>query len=113
MAVRFKQLLWGTALAGTLSLSPNTFAMQDSAAQTPPAASKAPMTKPSDQEIADAKSKGMVWANKSSKSYHKAESKYFGKSKHSEFMTEEDAQKAGFHEAKEPMKKSTAPTDNK
>ena len=51
-------------------------------------------------EIADAKAKGLVWVNTSSKVYHKAGDKYYGATKHGEFMTEADAQKMGAHLAK-------------
>jgi hypothetical protein len=54
---------------------------------------------PTDAQIADAKAKGMVWANRSSKVYHK-DDKYYGKTKNGEFMTEADATKAGYHLAK-------------
>src|SRR5689334_8420399 len=55
---------------------------------------------PTDKEIADAKVKGMVWVNTSSKVYHKESSKYYGKTKHGKFMSEDEAKKAGNHEAK-------------
>ena len=54
---------------------------------------------PSDSEIADAKTKGMVWVNTSSKIYHK-EGKFYGKTKRGKFMSEDDAKKAGYREAK-------------
>ena len=54
---------------------------------------------PSDSEIADAKAKGLVWVNPSSKIYHK-EGKFYGKTKRGKFMSEDDAKKAGYREAK-------------
>ncbi len=54
---------------------------------------------PSDSEIADAKAKGLVWVNSSSKIYHK-EGKFYGKTKRGKFMSEDDAKKAGYREAK-------------
>jgi hypothetical protein len=85
-------------------------------AKTPPkaAATKAAATTaPTDADIADAKSKGLVWVNTGSdtKAYHKSDDKYFGKTKKGKFMNEPDAQKAGYHLAKESpigKKKTTA-----
>ena len=54
---------------------------------------------PTDKEIADAKAKGDVWVNLSSKIYHK-EGKFYGKTKRGKFMSEDDAKKAGYREAK-------------
>lgn len=81
-----------------------------SLAQTPPAkdskGSKTTSAKasevteaPTDREIADAKAKGDVWVNLSSKIYHK-DGKFYGKTKRGKFMSEDDAKKAGYREAK-------------
>ena len=71
---------------------------------------------PTDQEIATAKEKGMVWVNLSSKVYHK-EGKFYGKTKRGEFMSEDDAKKAGYREAKNETstkaKSKTADTKQK
>ena len=53
---------------------------------------------PTEQEITDAKAKGMVWVNTSTKVYNK-EGKFYGKTKKGKFMTEEDAQKAAYKAA--------------
>lgn len=42
---------------------------------------------------------GMVWANTQSKVYHKEGGRYYGKTKNGQWMTEEDAIKAGYKEA--------------
>jgi hypothetical protein len=59
---------------------------------------------PTDAEIADAKTKGLVWVNTSTKVYHK-DGAYFGKTKKGKFMTEDEATKAGYKAAKDPVTK--------
>ena len=59
---------------------------------------------PTDREIADAKAKGMVWVNTSTKVYHK-DGQFYGKTKKGKFMTEDDAKKAGNRLAHEPVAK--------
>jgi hypothetical protein len=44
---------------------------------------------------------GKVWVNSNTKVYHKEGDPWYGKTKHGEYMTEADAQKAGNHLAKE------------
>jgi len=53
----------------------------------------------SSNEIANAKSRGLVWVNTDSKVYHK-DGRYYGNTKQGKFMTEADAQKAGYKAAK-------------
>jgi hypothetical protein len=78
--------------------------------------SKAPAAKSmpspvSDKDIADAKAKGLVWVNTNTKVYHK-DGEFYGKTKQGKFMTQADAQKAGYREAKPSgaKKKTSAPT---
>jgi hypothetical protein len=102
-----RKLMLCIALAG-MTLIPGTLpAFQaksaSKAATTAPAAGA-----PGDKDIADAKAKGLVWVNTSSKVYHK-DGQFYGKTKQGKFMTEADAQKGGYREAKpSPIsKKST------
>ncbi len=62
-----------------------------------------PTANASDADIAAAKASGKVWVNtgSSTKAYHNSSSKYYGKTKQGQFMSEADAQKAGYHLAKD------------
>jgi hypothetical protein len=44
--------------------------------------------------------KGMVWVNTDSGVFHREGDRWYGKTKDGKFMSEEDAKKAGYHEAK-------------
>jgi hypothetical protein len=44
--------------------------------------------------------KGMVWVNTASGIYHREGDQWYGKTKDGKFMSEEEAKKAGYHEAK-------------
>lgn len=120
MKLKSRLTILTTALAAALSLAVGAMAQTPAApaaTATPSAkatkkASTAPKEKPTAKpaptaaEIADAQAKGMVWVNLGTKVYYKS-GKYYGKTKKGEFMTEADAQKAGYKAAAEPVAKKT------
>ncbi len=68
---------------------------------------KAPATPPpSAADIADAKSKGLVWVNLHTGKYHKSDAATYGTTKSGKFMSEADAQAAGYKAAQEPTAKA-------
>ena len=71
-------------------------------AKTAPATTTPPKTVGSDVVAQTPPVKGMVWVNTSTKVFHREGDKWYGKTKAGKFMTEADALKAGFREAKEP-----------
>ena len=101
----------GPALQG-ISLAQTTPAKDSKTSKTPNAKASPATAAPTDKEIADAKAKGEVWVNLSSKIYHK-EGKFYGKTKRGKFMTEDEAKKAGYREAKtETAPKAKAKTSD-
>jgi hypothetical protein len=56
---------------------------------------------PSAQDIANAKSEGLVWVNLDTRRYHK-DGEFYGKTKRGKFINEDGAKKEGFHEAEQP-----------
>ena len=99
-----------TAFAAVLSIAGLGMAQAPATATTDQtkASTKTKVAKtvpaPTAQEIADAKAKGMVWVNTSTKIYHK-DGQFYGATKHGKFMTEDAAKQSGFKAAKEPAAK--------
>ncbi len=77
-------------------------------AATPPAAATAPPATKTASTPATAQQppvKGMVWVNLDTKVFHREGDRYYGNTKNGKFMTEADAVKAGYREAKTRAKK--------
>lgn len=71
-------------------------------APAPAAPAIAPSSKPTTaQQTPPANNSGMVWVNAVSGVYHKPGTHWYGKTKKGKYMTEADAQKAGYRPAKE------------
>ena len=104
-----KSLIANSALAAMLTLSGSASAYQ---APGKTATKPAPVPVASEKEIADAKSKGLVWVNASTKVYHK-DGQFYGKTKQGKFMTEADALKAGYRAAKDSPVGAKKPSPGK
>src|ERR1039458_8436167 len=103
--MKSKKWILTTAFAAALSMAGLGMAQAPATAQVPAAGTdqakattKMKAVKaapaPTEQEITDAKAKGLVWGNTTAKVYHK-EGALYGKTKHGKFMTEEDAKAKG------------------
>jgi competence protein ComEA len=86
------------------SAAPTASAVAPVAPAPTPKPAKAPKATPAPSTTTAAPATppqpGMVWANTSTKVFHREGDRYYGNTKHGKWMTEEDAVKAGYHEAK-------------
>jgi len=104
----------GTTAAAPAPVTPKPAAAPAPAPAAPaaaPAAKPAPAPKPaapaSTMTPQTPPSPGMVWVNTETKVFHREGDKWYGNTKHGKWMTEADAVKAGYREAKKaaPPKK--------
>ena len=70
----------------------------------PPAAAAGAKTTSAPMVAQQPPVKGMVWVNTSTKVFHREGDRYYGATKAGKFMTEADAVKAGYREAKSEAK---------
>jgi hypothetical protein len=93
-----------------LQLSPGqSFGMQDPPAKRASKKSNKDGTTskaPSDQEVGNARSEGLVWIDSDKRVYYK-QGDLYGRTKHGKFATEDDAKKEGIFEAKQTAEKTT------
>ena len=85
-----------TAAAGTTAAATDT---KTAVVKDAKATKTAAVSAATDPQIKSAQASGQVWVNTESKVYHKS-GRWYGKTKQGKFMSEADAQKAGFHEDK-------------
>src|ERR1700687_1180339 len=99
----------GSAATSTASTAPARKSAPAAAAPASTPGRGAPASKTADtQQAPPANSAGMVWVNTDSGVYHKPGMRWYGKTKQGKYMTEADAQKAGYRvaAAAAPKKKS-------
>ncbi len=106
--MRLKYAFLAIAVATGLTLSAQTPAPKTDAKAPAATTKKEVMPPPTAAQIADAKTKGMVWVNLNTKVYHK-DGEFFGNTKNGKFMTEDDAKKGGYKLAQEPPAKKAKP----
>ena len=120
IAAMIFSLLAGTAMAQTVSGTANAVGgavsgAASSAATATKNTAKAATSMVTGQYADEASAKAhcpadtVVWANTSSKAYHLAGTKYYGKTKKGAYMCQKDADSSGYHGPKVKVAKATVP----
>ena|ERR1700761_2664229 len=106
----FRVIAVSSLLGAGLILAQSSVLAQTPAPSTPAAKTAKPAAAPapSAADIANAKSKGLVWANLNTKVYHYSTDSVYGTTKNGKFMTEADAKTAGYRAAKTGGSKKAA-----
>jgi hypothetical protein len=88
----------------SLGAASETSSASPGAASTKPSPSRSPepstLPQSDNPSAAPPSGSGMVWANLDTKIYHREGDRWYGKTKHGKYMSEADAQKAGYRAAK-------------
>lgn len=95
----------GTASAAPVAQTAARPAPAPAAAPPAPAASAGARATSAPTTAQQPPMKGMVWVNQSTKVFHREGDRYYGNTKNGKFMSEADAVKAGYREAKTAAQK--------
>ena len=91
-------------VSASASESANSSTSPTSGASAKPSPSQqaesAPLPQSDNSVAAPPPGSGMVWVNTQTKVYHREGDRWYGKTKHGKYMSEADAQKAGYRAAK-------------